>query len=115
MTGRNAHDLSSTTVLPTDRWSAEVDEPLDRASVVRSMLETSAPDEPFADLTPRQREVLQRVAGRQTSRDLAARLGPIVKTAESHRARPRERLGVIKIPALARTANVSALCRQRAR
>jgi DNA-binding NarL/FixJ family response regulator len=73
-------------------------------SVVRSMLEGAAPDEPFEILTPRQREVLQLVAEGKTSKDIADRLGLSVKTVESHRAQLMKRLGVTNIPALVRTA-----------
>jgi DNA-binding NarL/FixJ family response regulator len=73
-------------------------------SVVRSMLEKAAPDEPFEILTPRQREVLQLVAEGKTSKDIADRLGLSVKTVESHRSQLMKRLGVTNIPALVRTA-----------
>jgi DNA-binding NarL/FixJ family response regulator len=73
-------------------------------SVVRSMLDKAAPDEPFEILTPRQREVLQLVAEGKTSKEIADRLGLSVKTVESHRAQLMKRLGVSNIPALVRTA-----------
>ena len=73
-------------------------------SVVRSMLDKTAHDEPFEILTPRQREVLQLVAEGKTSKDIADRLGLSVKTVESHRAQLMKRLGVTNLPALVRTA-----------
>jgi len=55
-------------------------------------------------LTPRQREILQLIAEGHTTRDIAARLGVSVKTAESHRTELMRRVGVHEIAGLVRYA-----------
>ncbi len=60
--------------------------------------------QPPDPLSPRERQVLQLIAeGRQT-RDIASMLGVSVKTAESHRANIRRKLGIRQTDGLARYA-----------
>jgi DNA-binding NarL/FixJ family response regulator len=55
-------------------------------------------------LTPRQREVLQLVAGGASTKQVAASLGLSTKTVEAHRAQLMERLGIHDLPGLVRYA-----------
>ncbi len=52
------------------------------------------PGEPSRDLTDRQREVLQLLAGGQTPREIAATLGVSLKTVEFHKSGLSRRLGL---------------------
>ncbi len=56
------------------------------------------------DLTPRQREVLARIAGGQSTKDIAMELEISIKTVESHRAQVMERLHIHSIAGLVRFA-----------
>ncbi|MEJ2516165.1 MAG: two-component regulator propeller domain-containing protein [Gammaproteobacteria bacterium] len=58
----------------------------------------------LAELTPRQKEVLQLIAEGHTTREIAERLGVSVKTVETHRANLMERLDIRDIPGLVRLA-----------
>jgi two-component system CheB/CheR fusion protein len=58
----------------------------------------------IAGLTPRQREVMDRVLAGQPSKNIAADLGISQRTVENHRASIMEKTGVKSIPALARLA-----------
>jgi DNA-binding NarL/FixJ family response regulator len=60
--------------------------------------------EPLAELTPRQREVLQLVAEGRTTRQIAQELGVSVKTVETHRAQLMDRLDIHDIAGLVRFA-----------
>lgn len=53
-----------------------------------------ASDDPYAGLTPREREVFHLVAEGRTTKEVARALGVTVKTAENHRSRMMEKLGV---------------------
>jgi DNA-binding NarL/FixJ family response regulator len=55
-------------------------------------------------LTPRERNVLELVAGGSTTKQIAAALGLSVKTAEAHRARLMKRLGIHTTAGLVRYA-----------
>ena len=55
-------------------------------------------------LTPRQREVLKRVAEGRSTKEIAFDLGLSVKTIETHRARIMERLGIRDVAGLVRYA-----------
>jgi two-component system CheB/CheR fusion protein len=55
-------------------------------------------------LTPRQREILQRVLAGEPSKNIAADLGLSQRTVENHRAAMMKKCGVRSIPALARLA-----------
>lgn len=55
-------------------------------------------------LTPRQREILQLIAERHTTKDIAQILGISIKTVETHRAQLMERLGIHDVPGLVRFA-----------
>jgi DNA-binding NarL/FixJ family response regulator len=55
-------------------------------------------------LTPRQREILQLVAERHTTKDIAHLLDISAKTVESHRAQLMDRLGIHDVPGLVRFA-----------
>lgn len=55
-------------------------------------------------LTPRQREVLQRVAEGRSTREIAEQLHLSVKTVETHRAEVMRRLGIFDVAGLTRYA-----------
>jgi len=55
-------------------------------------------------LTPRQREVLKRVAEGRSTKEIAYDLGLSVKTVETHRAQIMERLGIRDVAGLVRYA-----------
>jgi two-component system CheB/CheR fusion protein len=58
----------------------------------------------IADLTPRQREVMDRVLAGEPSKNIAADLGISQRTVENHRASVMLKTGAKSIPALARLA-----------
>jgi DNA-binding NarL/FixJ family response regulator len=58
----------------------------------------------LAQLTARQREVLQLIAEGKTTKQIAGLLDVSVKTAETHRAQLMERLGIRDVPGLVRFA-----------
>jgi two-component system CheB/CheR fusion protein len=58
----------------------------------------------IAELTPRQREVMDRVLAGQPSKNIAADLGISQRTVENHRASVMVKTGAKSIPALARLA-----------
>jgi len=62
----------------------------------------------LAGLTPRQREVMDRVLAGQASKNIAADLGISQRTVENHRASIMKRTGSKSLPALARLALVAA-------
>lgn len=51
-------------------------------------------DDPYQDLTPREREVFHLVTEGHTTKEIGARLGITSKTAENHRRRMMDKLGV---------------------
>ena len=55
-------------------------------------------------LTPRQREVLRRIAEGRSTKEIAFELGLSVKTVETYRAQVMERLGIRDVPGLVRYA-----------
>ena len=61
---------------------------------------TAAPPDPLAILTPRQREILQLVAERHSSKEIAQKLGLSFKTVEAHRAQIMDRLGIHDVAGL---------------
>ena len=62
----------------------------------------------LAGLTPRQRQVMERVLAGQPSKNIAADLGISQRTVENHRASIMKRTGSKSLPALARLALVAA-------
>lgn len=73
--------------------------------VVESYLERSTPDEsPLAQLTSRQREILQLIAEGKTTKEIAFLLNVSAKTVETHRAQLMDRLDIHDIPGLVRFA-----------
>lgn len=78
--------------------------------VITSYLQRAGGEEnPYARLTPRQREVLQLIAEGQTTRQIARTLNVSVKTVETHRAQLMERLGVTDLAGLIRYAIKSGM------
>ena len=55
-------------------------------------------------LTPRQREILQLIAERHSTKEIAQILNISAKTVETHRAQMMERLGIHDVPGLVRFA-----------
>lgn len=78
--------------------------------LVSSHITTDRAGNPTADrawierLTPRQREILQLIAERHTTKDIASILNISIKTVETHRAQLMERLGIHDVPGLVRFA-----------
>lgn len=62
------------------------------------------PEDPYGSLTPREREVFHLVVEGQTTKEVAKALGISVKTAENHRTRAMEKLGVHNTAELVRYA-----------
>jgi DNA-binding NarL/FixJ family response regulator len=58
----------------------------------------------LAQLTPRQREILQLIAEGKTTKQIAAALAVSIKTVETHRAQLMERLGIHDVAGLVRYA-----------
>ncbi len=65
---------------------------------------TEAPKSPLQTLTPRQREILQLIAERKNTKEIAGLLGLSPKTVEFHRAQLMERLQIFDVPGLVRYA-----------
>lgn len=61
-------------------------------------------DDPLAQLTPRQREILQLIAEGQSTKEIADTLKISVKTVEMHRAQLMERLQIHDVAGLVRYA-----------
>ena len=59
---------------------------------------------PVDALTPRQREILQRIAEGQSTKQIASKLNLSIKTIESHRAQLMERLDIRDVAGLVRFA-----------
>ncbi len=72
-----------------------------RAVVTAFLGKSELPTDP---LTPRERQVLQLIAEGKATKEVAAVLGLSVKTAESHRARIMEKLGIHDTAGLVRYA-----------
>lgn len=68
----------------------------------RAAAERAATGERLARLTPREREVLDRVAGGRHNREIAAELGISPRTVEVYKSRLMEKLQVDRIPELIR-------------
>jgi len=67
-------------------------------------LRMKEPDTPAPQLTPREREVLQLLAEGNATKEVAARLGVSVKTAESHRSQIMQKLGMRSLAELTKYA-----------
>ena len=61
-------------------------------------------EDPYGELTPREREVFHLVVEGSTTKDVARQLGISVKTADNHRTRVMEKLGVHNVAELVRYA-----------
>jgi two-component system, NarL family, response regulator NreC len=61
-------------------------------------------DLPPDPLTSREREILQRIAEGQTTKEIASRLGLSIKTVESHRTRLMHKLDIHETATLVRYA-----------
>ena len=59
---------------------------------------------PMAQLTDRERQVLQLIAEGFSSKEIASQLGVAPKTAESYRSNLMAKLGIHKVPGLVRLA-----------
>jgi len=75
--------------------------------------EERAAAETYATLTPRQREVLERVAAGQTSKEIARELGVSYRTVEVHRMLLMRRLNVRDVTGLVRFASRAGLTRKK--
>ena len=75
-----------------------------RMVVTEYVARPGAADAAFERLSPRQREVLQLIAEGLTTKEVAARLGVSVKTAETHRALLMKRLEIHDVAGLVRYA-----------
>src|SRR4029079_12029447 len=63
---------------------------------------------PMADLTPRQRQIMDLVLAGHPSKNIAADLGISQRTVETHRASIMKKTGAKSLPALARLALAAA-------
>lgn len=61
---------------------------------------TGAKLDSFSELTPRQREILQLIAERNSTKEIACTLGLSIKTVEMHRARLMARLQIYDVAGL---------------
>jgi len=78
--------------------------------MVEGYLQRVGSEQPAADnLTPRQRQVLQLIAGGHSTKEIAYRLELSVKTVETHRAQLMERLEIRDIAGLVKYAIRSGL------
>lgn len=73
--------------------------------------EASALQARLAQLTPREREVLEQVVCGKLNKQIAADLGTVEKTIKVHRARVMEKMGVESLAALARLAERAGIGR----
>ena len=72
---------------------------------VTQMLARNEPEtSPLSLLTARQREILQRIAEGQSTKEIGYRLSLSTKTVETHRRLLMERLGIHEVAGLARFA-----------
>jgi len=77
--------------------------------VVEGYVQRVGAEQPAADLTPRQRQVLQLIAEGHSTKEIAYRLELSVKTVETHRAQLMERLQIRDIAGLVKYAIRSGL------
>jgi DNA-binding NarL/FixJ family response regulator len=63
-----------------------------------------SPEDPYGSLTPREREVFHLVVEGKTTKEVAVALGISVKTADNHRSRMMDKLGVHNTAELVRYA-----------
>jgi len=77
--------------------------------VVEGYVQRVGGEQPAADLTPRQRQVLQLIAEGHSTKEIAYRLELSVKTVETHRAQLMERLQIRDIAGLVKYAIRSGL------
>ena len=73
--------------------------------------EASALQARLAQLTPREREVLEQVVSGKLNKQIAAELGTVEKTIKVHRARVMQKMGVESLAALARLAERAGIGR----
>lgn len=78
--------------------------PISRQVIDAYLGRSGGPKSPLAQLTPRQREILQLIAEGKNTKEIAFQLDVSVKTVETHRAQLMERLKIHDIPGLVRFA-----------
>jgi DNA-binding NarL/FixJ family response regulator len=79
--------------------------PLVSASLTKDRRGRLSADRAWIDrLTPRQREILQLIAERHGTKDIASILNISIKTVETHRAQLMQRLDIHDVPGLVRFA-----------
>jgi len=71
---------------------------------VNRLLGEAPPGTGLAQLTPRQREILQMIAEGKSTREMAQLLNLSTKTVETHRSQLMERLSIFDVPGLVRLA-----------
>jgi len=74
------------------------------ANIAAAKKEARNIDPKLEQLTLRQREILQRIAEGQTTKEIAALLGISIKTVEAHRLQLMRRLKIDNVPGLVRLA-----------
>jgi DNA-binding NarL/FixJ family response regulator len=72
--------------------------------VVNGYVRATCEAGPQRPLAPREREVLRRIAGGQTTKEVAYALGVSAKTVETHRRRIMEKLGMHSVAELTKYA-----------
>lgn len=73
-------------------------------SALLERLDASAVPSPLDALTPREREVFERIARGDTNKEIAARLGISPRTVETHRESLMQKLGIRTVAGLTRLA-----------
>lgn len=74
------------------------------STAIAERIKEGGEDDPYGDLSPREREVLHLVCDGATTKEIARALGIGVKTAENHRSRILEKLGLSNTAELVRYA-----------
>jgi DNA-binding NarL/FixJ family response regulator len=74
------------------------------AALLHQLLDSEGDHDALAQLSPRERQVLQRIAEGQGAAEIASALSLSVRTVETYRARLMEKLAIRDVPALVKFA-----------
>lgn len=100
-------ELALQTVLRGERYLSQAIP----ADVIRERLEGSGSHDPLAQLTSRQREILQLIAEGISTKEIAFKLKVSIKTIETHRSHLMKRLKIYDVAGLVRFAIRAGLVR----
>lgn len=70
--------------------------------VMRNLMVNGCEDDPIEALTAREREIVQLIAESNSNKEIAAKLGMSVRTADTHRTNIMKKLGLHDVAALTR-------------